>query len=58
MFKNWKTTLMGLGSLFSGVLLVVKGNVQEGLAAITTGVGLILAKDAEITPTEDQEKKN
>ena len=58
MFKNWKKTLMCLGSLFICVLLVVKGNVQEGLAAITTGVGLILAKDAEVKPTEEQEKKN
>jgi hypothetical protein len=57
MFKNWKTSLMGLGSLISGVLLILKGDVNSGFAAVSTGIGLILAKDAATEPTETEEKK-
>jgi hypothetical protein len=58
MFKNWKTSLMGLGSLISGVLLILKGDVNSGFAALSTGIGLILAKDApDEEPTENEEKK-
>lgn len=57
MFKNWKTSLMGLGSLISGVLLVLKGDVNSGFAAVSTGIGLILAKDAAEEPTKTEEKK-
>ena len=52
MFKNWKTSLAGLGSLFTGVALFLKGDTTGALAAITTGIGLICAKDNE------SEKKN
>ena len=57
MFKNWKTSLMGLGSLISGVLLILKGDVNSGFAAVSTGIGLILAKDAAEEPTETDKKK-
>jgi len=58
MFKNWKTSLMGLGSLISGVLLILKGDVNSGFAAVSTGIGLILAKDApnEIDTTLEKKK--
>jgi hypothetical protein len=45
MFKNFKTTLAGLGSVITGIVMIVKGNVIEGVTAITTGIGLVLAKD-------------
>ena len=62
MFKNWKTSLMGLGSLISGVLLIIKGDINSGFAAVSTGIGLILAKDApdekepNTEPTEEKKK--
>ena len=43
--KNWKTTFFGLASLISGVALILKGQTIEGLTAITTGLGLGVAKD-------------
>lgn len=42
---NWKTSLSGLGSLILGVASIASGNLNEGVAAIITGLGLILAKD-------------
>jgi hypothetical protein len=57
MIKNWKTSLMGLGSVISGVLLILKGDVNSGFAAVSTGIGLILAKDAPDEPIETKEKK-
>jgi hypothetical protein len=46
MIKNWKTSLAGIGSLITGIALIVKGSVTEGVTAIITGFGLIFAKDA------------
>ena len=43
--NNWKTTFFGLASLISGVALILKGQTIEGLTAITTGLGLGVAKD-------------
>jgi len=60
MFKNLKTTLAGLGSIITGVVMIVKGNVIEGVTAITTGIGLVLAKEKDNyhNPiTENTEKK-
>ena len=48
---------MGLGSVISGVLLILKGDVNSGFAAVSTGIGLILAKDAPSEPIETEEKK-
>jgi hypothetical protein len=45
MRKNWKTTLFGIGSIFSGVILIIKGQIPEGVTAIMTGLGLTAAKD-------------
>jgi hypothetical protein len=58
MIKNWKTSLMGLGSVISGVLLILKGDINSGFAAVSTGIGLILAKDApsEIDTTLEKKK--
>ena len=49
MFKKdrLKTTLTGLAAVLVGVKLLVTGNIEGGLAAVSTGAGLIFAKDAE-----------
>ena len=43
--KNWKTTFFGIASIISGVALIMKGQTIEGITAITTGLGLGVAKD-------------
>jgi hypothetical protein len=43
--KNWKTTFFGIASVISGVALILKGNIIEGVTAITTGLGLSVSKD-------------
>ncbi len=43
--KNWKTTFFGLASVISGVALILKGQLVEGITAITAGLGLGAAKD-------------
>jgi len=47
--KNWRTTLVGLIVIAVGVvhLYVAKQADAEGLGMLTSGVGLILAKDAQ-----------
>jgi hypothetical protein len=46
MFKNWKTSLFGLGTLITGIAQIVKGDVPGGVTAILGGIGLFAAKDA------------
>jgi hypothetical protein len=48
MFKNWKTSLFGLGAVITGVATVLKGDVPTGITAILSGLGLFAAKDADI----------
>ena len=43
--KNWKTTFFGVASVISGVALILKGQLIEGITAITAGLGLGVAKD-------------
>lgn len=43
--RNWKTTFFGAASIISGIALILKGNMIEGITAITTGLGLGMAKD-------------
>jgi len=43
--KNWKTTFFGISSVISGIALILKGHTIEGITAISTGLGLNLAKD-------------
>ena len=47
MFKNWKTSLFGLGSIITGVATIFKGDPVAGVTAIITGLGLVVAKDSE-----------
>ena len=49
MFKNWKTTLAGLGGIITGIALVVKGDIVGGISAVVNGVGLVAAKDSNVT---------
>lgn len=49
MFKNWKTTLSGLGAVITGVATIVKGDVVTGVSVIITGLGLVSAKDYDVT---------
>lgn len=49
MFKNWKTTLAGIGAVITGVATVVKGDIVGGVSAIIAGVGLFGAKDYDVT---------
>ena len=55
-FKNWKTTLIGVATIVIG-LLTSKGQLdaQTG-TAITAGIGLILAKDNNVTGTGNDKK--
>jgi hypothetical protein len=43
--KNWKTTLFGITSVFSGIATIIKGDIYSGVTLISTGIGLIFAKD-------------
>lgn len=55
--KNWKTTLSGLGMIAYGVIGVLLGKVGWDIAgpSIIGGIGLILAKDSDVTGgTRDQ----
>jgi len=50
--KNWKTTLLGVATIVI-TLLTYKGKIDTTTgAAITSGLGLILAKDSNVTGTE------
>ena len=47
--KNWKTTLAGAASILTGIVQIIKGDIATGATAIVTGVGLIFAKDNDVT---------
>jgi hypothetical protein len=48
-FKNWKTTVLGLVTIFISILSS-RGKIDAGTAAgITSGAGLILASDSSNT---------
>lgn len=49
MFKNWKTSLSGLGAIITGISLFFKGDAVSGISAVVTGIGLIAAKDSTTT---------
>jgi len=49
MFKNWKTSLFGLGAILTGVATIFKGDAVTGVTTILTGLGLVAAKDSEKT---------
>lgn len=48
MRKNWKTTFFGFTSVLSGVATIFKGDLITGVTLISTGIGLIFAKDHDL----------
>lgn len=48
-FKNWKTTLTGVGTIIAGVFTGLHGNWSMAVPQIIAGVGLIFAKDGNVT---------
>ena len=46
MFKNWKTSLFGIGAFITGVATIINGDIVGVVTAILTGLGLISAKDS------------
>lgn len=53
---NWKTTLAGIASILGGVNLLVQGQIAEGIPLIVAGIGLLFAKDFNITGGTVREK--
>ncbi len=49
--KNWKTTLAGLAAIIGGISLFVNHpeRIEEAFTAVSLGVGLIFAKDKNVT---------
>lgn len=47
--KNWKTTLSGVATIGAGITLIVLGHSLEGMALLPVGMGLITAKDNNVT---------
>jgi hypothetical protein len=48
-FKNWKTSLAGIAAITGGIKLIVDNNIEAGVTAIITGLGLFAAKDGNVT---------
>jgi hypothetical protein len=49
MKKNWKTSLLGIGSIISGVALFLTGDQAGAIASIMSGIGLVFAKDHNVS---------
>ena len=49
MKKNWKTSLLGIGTIVSGIAQFVAGNQAEAVGLIMSGIGLLFAKDHNIS---------
>ncbi len=54
MFKNWKTTSLGITMIVGGILglifaPVTQASIMTSLTAILGGIGLIFAKDNNVT---------
>lgn len=47
--RNWKTSLFGISTIISGVALIVKGSVDEGVTAVLAGIAGLFAKDSDIS---------
>lgn len=47
--KSWKTTIAGIVAIGAGVWLLTIGKTIEGGALITVGIGLVSAKDNNVT---------
>lgn len=48
--KNWKTTIAGITAILTGISGMISGGASlEAISAITAGIGLIFAKDKNVT---------
>lgn len=48
--KSWKTTLCGFAAIFTGIkTIITTGNFADGITTITVGIGLIFAKDGDVS---------
>jgi hypothetical protein len=45
MKKNWKTSLLGIGTIVSGIAQFFAGNQAEAVGLIMGGIGLLFSKD-------------
>ncbi|CAL77430.1 hypothetical protein; putative signal peptide [Bradyrhizobium sp. ORS 278] len=56
MLKNWKTTLLGVGTLMTAAGGLIShfsssGITPADIANISAGIGLLFAKDSSVTGT-------
>jgi hypothetical protein len=49
MRKNWKTSLLGIGSIVTGVALFLTGDQAGAITSIMSGIGLMFAKDHNVS---------
>ena len=49
MKKNWKTSLLGISTLVTGIAQFLTGNQAEAIGLIMSGIGLLFAKDHNVT---------
>ena len=49
MKKNWKTSLLGIGTLVTGIAQFLTGNQAEAIGLIMSGIGFLFAKDHNVT---------
>jgi len=46
-YDNPKTTIFGGANIVIGVITIIKGGFAEGATLISTGLGLIFARDGD-----------
>ena len=46
---NWKTTISGAAVIITGIVMIVLGHSEIGIPLIPVGVGLLCAKDYNVT---------
>lgn len=46
---NWKTTITGVLVIACGVYLIIAGTSEAGIPIVIAGVGLLSAKDSDVT---------
>lgn len=49
MKKNYKTSILGIGTIVSGIVQFIAGNQAEAIGLIMSGIGLLFAKDHNIS---------
>jgi len=48
--KSWKTTVIGIGTIFIGIKAILTGQSNaEAISSIIAGIGLIFAKDGDVS---------